>query len=102
MFDAIAGPLAPLIFAMLAMAATWAIWVALAPARPKRAVVERLEGYVDRTVAPQPANRDGSLRQRVATYRSSAACCAFWAVSCRRATWTRWRSSSRWRATPAT
>jgi tight adherence protein C len=56
-----------LIFAMLAMAATWAIWVALAPARPKRAVVERLHGYVDRTVAPQPANRESSLRQRVAT-----------------------------------
>jgi tight adherence protein C len=52
---------------MLAMAATWAIWVALAPARPKRAVVERLHGYVDRTVAPQPANRESSLRQRVAT-----------------------------------
>jgi len=67
MYEAIAGPLAPLIFAMLAMAATWAIWVALAPARPKRAVVERLHGYVDRTVAPQPANRESSLRQRVAT-----------------------------------
>jgi tight adherence protein C len=66
MYDAIAGPLAPLIFAMLAMAATWAIWVALAPARPKRAVVERLEGYVDRSVTAQPANLDGSLRERVA------------------------------------
>ncbi len=67
MYEAIAGPLAPLIFAMLAMAATWAIWVALAPARPKRAVVERLEGYVDRSVTAQPANLDGSLRDRVAT-----------------------------------
>ena len=67
MYDAIAGPLAPVIFAMLAMGATWAIWVALAPARPKRAVVERLDGYVDRTVTPQPASMDSSLRQRVGT-----------------------------------
>jgi tight adherence protein C len=52
---------------MLAMGATWAIWVALAPARPKRAVVQRLDGYVDRTMTPQPANRESSLRERVAT-----------------------------------
>jgi tight adherence protein C len=66
MFEFLGGPLAPLLFAMLAMGATWALWVALAPARPKRAVVERLEGYVDRSVTAQPANLNGSLRTRVA------------------------------------
>ena len=65
MFDVLGGPLAPLLFAMLAMAATWAIWVALAPARPKRAVVQRLDGYVERTVAPTHTNPDGTLRERV-------------------------------------
>lgn len=65
MSDALAGSLAPLIVAMLTMAATWAIWVALAPTRPKRAVVQRLEGYVDRTVTTKAANPDGTLRDRV-------------------------------------
>lgn len=67
MLEFLGGPIAPLVVAMLAMGATWAIWVALAPARPKRAVVERLDGYVDRTVAPRPAELDNSLRERVAT-----------------------------------
>lgn len=55
---------APFISSFLTVAAVIAIWFALAPSRPGKAVVNRLQGYVDRTDMLDAADMDSSLGDR--------------------------------------
>lgn len=55
---------APLLTAALSAAAVMAIWFAMAPAKPGKAVTNRLGGYVDRAATLDAAEMEQSLNKR--------------------------------------
>lgn len=62
--DLLIGGSAPLAVGLLTALAIVAVWMAMAPARPARAVTNRLSGYGDRSQMVRSAELEGSMKNR--------------------------------------